>query len=259
MFCWKWPPDGGGGSLTDGFHTPVGSVPKRSCANGIPPMLGTDLAVSLTKARHSKILVAAELLIVYLALLLYIWKFQFRYPLSAAYILLFVLLTILVHRDSSSTLGMTHLMFWSATKAVLFPTLLLLGAQVVAGALLGSLQVPPLDSAGLHRLGRYFAWCLFQQFGVQSFLNNRLIFLVNNRRVSSLLLAVIFGSFHWPNPVLLPLTFLGGYFMADVFARHRNIIPLAAAQALLGSAVPSCFSRTLHHNLRVGPGYYWPL
>jgi len=222
-------------------------------------MLGTNLTVPLTKARHSKLLVAAELLIIYVALLLYIWKFQFRYPFSAAYILVFILLTILVHHDSGATLGTTHLMFWPAIRAILLPTLLLLGAQVVVGALLGTLHLPSLDSAGLHRLGRYFAWCLFQQFGLQSFFNNRLIFLVVNRRLSSFLIAILFASFHWPNPVLLPLTFVGGYFMADVFARHRNIIPLAAAQALLGSAVPSCFSRALHHNLRVGPGYYWPL
>lgn len=222
-------------------------------------MLGTDLAASLTRARCSKLLVFAELVIVYLALLFYIWTFQFRYPFSAAYIFVFVLLTMIVHGDSPASLGVTHLMLWPATKAVMWPTLLLLAAQVVAGALLGTLHLPALDSAGLQRLVRYFAWCLFQQFGAQSFFHNRLIFLVGNRHLSSLLLAVIFGSFHWPNPVLLPLTFVGGYFMAWIFARYRNILPLAAAQALLGSAVPSCFSRALHHNLRVGPGYYWPL
>ncbi len=219
----------------------------------------TDVAAPLSKARYAKLLVLAELAVVYLALLLYIWRFQFRYPYSAAYILGFVLLTMVMHRDSLTTLGVTHHMFWPAVRATILPTLLLLGAQIIAGALLGTLFLPALNTAALFRLGRYFAWCLLQQFGIQSFFNNRLIFLIGNRRLSSLLLAMIFGSLHWPNPVLLPLTFLGGYFMADIFARHRNIIPLGAAQALLGSIVPTCFSRGLHHNLRVGPGYSWPL
>lgn len=219
----------------------------------------TDAAAPLRMTRSAKLLVLAELAVVYLALLLYIWRFQFRHPYSAAYILGFVLLTMVIHRDSLAALGVTHHLFWPALRATIVPTLLLLGAQIVAGALLGTLHLPALNSAALLRLGRYFAWCVFQQFGMQSFFNNRLRSLVGNRRLSSLLLAMIFGSFHWPNPVLLPLTFLGGYFMADIFARHRNIIPLGAAQALLGSIVPACFSRALHHNLRVGPAYDWPL
>ena len=218
-----------------------------------------DVAAPPRKTPFLRLLVLAELAVAYVALLLYIWKFQFRYPYSAAYILGFVLLTMVLHRDSLAALGVTHHMFWPALRAAIVPTLLLLGAQILAGALLGSLRLPPLDSAALSRLGRYFAWCVFQQFGVQSFFTNRLLSLIGNRRLSSLLLATIFGSFHWPNPVLLPLTFLGGYFMADIFARHRNIIPLGAAQALLGSIVPACFSRGLHHNLRVGPAYDWPL
>jgi hypothetical protein len=58
---------------------------------------------------------------------------------------------------------------------------------------------------------------------------------------------------------MVPLTFLGGTAMAWLFARHRNIIPLAVAQAILGSMVWWTFPVRWHHFLRVGPGYYRPL
>jgi hypothetical protein len=46
--------------------------------------------------------------------------------------------------------------------------------------------------------------------------------------------------------------------MAWMFARERNILPLAVGQALLGSLVWWAFPVAWHHMLRVGPGYYSP-
>ena len=84
-------------------------------------------------------------------------------------------------------------------------------------------------------------------------------FLLSSRWLSSLLAGAIFGASHWPNPVLVPVTFLGGTMMAWLFARQRNIIPLTLGQALIGSLVWASFPPEWHHFLRVGPGYYRPL
>src|SRR2546422_464174 len=66
----------------------------------------------------------------------------------------------------------------------------------------------------------------------------------------------IFAAFHIPNPVLMPLTFFGGVILTRVFIRHRNLVPLALAQAVIGTltsiTIPPCW----HHGLRVRPGYY---
>ena len=61
---------------------------------------------------------------------------------------------------------------------------------------------------------------------------------------------------HWPNPVLVPLTFVGGTAMAWMFGRVRNVIPLAIGQALLGVLVGWASPMAWHHHMRVGPGYY---
>ena len=54
----------------------------------------------------------------------------------------------------------------------------------------------------------------------------------------------------------VPLTFFGGVILTRVFIRHRNLVPLALAQAVIGTltsiTIPPCW----HHGLRVGPGYY---
>jgi hypothetical protein len=44
--------------------------------------------------------------------------------------------------------------------------------------------------------------------------------------------------------------------MAWLFGRNRNIIPLAVAQALIGSLAFWAFPVAWHHHLRVGPGYF---
>ena len=67
---------------------------------------------------------------------------------------------------------------------------------------------------------------------------------------------VIFAGLHWPNPVLVPLTFIGGTAMSWLFSRERNIIPLTVGQALLGTLVWWVFPVAWHHGMRVGPGYY---
>jgi len=62
---------------------------------------------------------------------------------------------------------------------------------------------------------------------MNSYLTNRLLATMSSPAIASLLSGTIFAALHWPNPVLIPLTFIGGTAMAWLFARDRNIIPLA--------------------------------
>ena len=66
----------------------------------------------------------------------------------------------------------------------------------------------------------------------------------------------IFAALHWPNPVLVPLTAIGGAIMAALFARERNILPIALGQGMLGTTVWWVFPMAWHHAMRVGPGFY---
>ena len=108
----------------------------------------------------------------------------------------------------------------------------------------------------LSGLGRYFAFSLFQEFGLQSFFTNRLFTIFKKRNTTAWVSAFIFACFHIPNPVLIPVTFLGGYVLSRVFIDHRSLIPLAIAHALIGSLLALVLPLSWHHGLRVGPGYY---
>jgi hypothetical protein len=74
--------------------------------------------------------------------------------------------------------------------------------------------------------------------------------------IAAALSSFIFAALHWPNPVLIPVTLIGGFGMCLLFARQRNILPLTLGQAILGGLTWWAFPIAWHHSMRVGPGYY---
>jgi len=186
----------------------------------------------------------------------YIWRFQFTAPATWIIFPVWLLASFLVHRDTPKTLGWRADNLWPATRraTLLFAAFAVL-LLVVGFALRAPIRIPP-HLLSPRRLWSYFAFCLLQQVALQSLLNNRLMEVISRRWLSSVLAGTIFSALHWPNPVLVPVTFVGGTAMAWVFARERNVIPLAVGQAVLGSLVWWAFPVAWHHSLRVGPGYY---
>jgi hypothetical protein len=189
----------------------------------------------------------------------FIWRGQFSAPLSSLGIPIWLVASFLLHRDTPKTLGMRADNLWPATKqAILVYGIFALSLFMIGIALKQSLHLPP-NYRSFGRLWAYFAFCLLQQIALNSLLMNRLVSLLRVRWVASFAAGVIFAALHWPNPVLVPLTFIAGTAMAAMFDRVRNILPLAAGQALLGSLVWWAFPVAWHHMLRVGPGYYLPI
>ena len=189
----------------------------------------------------------------------FIWRLQFDAPHSWIIFPVWITASFLLHRDKPKTLGWRADNLWAATKQSVLPFLLFAAVCVAVGWWLDEFKRLPPNWVAPRRLWLYFAFCLLQQVALQSFLNNRLMLLAPNRWLSSVLTGLIFGVSHLPNPVLVPVTFVGGVVMARLFATQRNVIPLAIGQALLCSLVWACFPIAWHHFLRVGPGYYrWP-
>ena len=188
----------------------------------------------------------------------YIWQGQLVAPFALVGAVVWLVASFLIHRDTPKALGICPDNLWRATKqaAIVFGTFALL-LFVIGITLRQPLHRPP-NYRSFGRLSTYFAFCLVQQIALNSLLMNRLLFLIGNRRIASAVAGAIFGALHWPNPVLVPLTLLGGTAMAWMFAREKNILPLAVGQALLGSLVWWVFPIAWHHMLRVGPGYYSP-
>ncbi len=197
-----------------------------------------------------------ELLLIYAGILLYIWRWQFTYPRAWMALLAAVLASHVVHREGLHDLGLT----WRGLRAgasAIFP----LAVAVYIPCLLYGFANRTLILAApsqrtLVMFTTYGLWCLFQQYLAQSYIHNRLMCIVRSRHLSSLLVGLMFGAAHIPNPILLVATSLGGFVLAEVFARHRNIWPLALAQMVGGFLIAALSPAALIHNMRVGPGYF---
>ena len=188
----------------------------------------------------------------------FIWEGQFIAPSAWVWGAAWIVASFLFHRDTPKTLGMRADNLWPATRQAAIVYSAFAVALFVIGVALGQPLRPPPNYRSFGRLWTYFAFCLVQQVALNSLLTNRLLSLLKRRWLASLIAGAIFSTLHWPNPVLVPLTLIAGIAMAWMFARERNILPLAAGQSLLGSLAWWAFPIAWHHMLRVGPGYYLP-
>jgi membrane protease YdiL (CAAX protease family) len=109
-------------------------------------------------------------------------------------------------------------------------------------------------SASTHVIA-YAVWSFQQEFILQAFLFLNLLPVFGKRR-AILFSGIAFSVAHLPNPVLMLATLVSGLCFTAVFARHRNVYPLAIAHAVLGLSVAVALPADLHRNMRVGLGYF---
>ena len=186
----------------------------------------------------------------------YIWRLQFTHPSAWLVFPVWLVVSFLAHHDTPKTLGWRADNLWPATRraAVVFGVFIL--ALCAAGLYLDALHRLPAHLISGRRFFGYFSFCVLQQVALNSYLMDRFLSVVERPWVAALLASIIFAALHWPNPVLVPLTLVGGFAMCWLFARERNILPLTLGQAVLGGLVWWAFPIAWHHAMRVGPGYY---
>ena len=202
-------------------------------------------------------LTAAEVLLFYACILTDIWRWQYSHPFVWVVFLAALLASHWVHGDSLRDLGLTGFQLRASAETILPVMTALYAAALIIGLVSGCLEwVLPTRAAVVYFLA-YGSWCLAQQYLAQSYFHHRLMSLIRNRHLSSLLVAFMFGSAHIPNPILVAATTIGGFIFAETFARYRNIWPLALAQAVGGLLVAALTPAALIHNMRVGPGYFF--
>jgi hypothetical protein len=186
----------------------------------------------------------------------YIWQLQRENPNSWLVFPIWLIVSIALHRDTPKTLGWRADNLWPATRQGLTIYAALVFGTGMLGLLSGAYERLQLHAAEPWRFFGYFAFCLLQQVALNSYLTNRLLYALESPRATALLAGAIFAALHWPNPVLVPLTFIGGVVMSWLFSRERNIIPLTIGQAILGTLVWWVLPAAWHHGMRVGPGFY---
>ncbi|HEU5409479.1 MAG TPA: CPBP family intramembrane glutamic endopeptidase [Candidatus Acidoferrales bacterium] len=209
-------------------------------------------------ARTLQLLSLLDVIGIPIYVLLFIWRLQFVAHNSWIVFPAWLLASFLLHRDTPKTLGWRADNLRAAAKWAFVALVIMATLLIATGLILRQPRELPPNFAAPVRLWSYFAFCLLQQAALNSLLTNRLLSLLHKNWLAAFFAGIIFAACHWPNPALVPLTFIGGIVFAWLFARHRNILPLALIQAILGSLAWWSFPVAWHHNLRVGPGYYLP-
>ena len=214
--------------------------------------------VQFTAAQGTtRLCVALEVLLIYAGILYYIWRWQFNHPAFWKLLLAMVILSHVTHRDTLRDLGLYWSELRASAQAVLPLTLAVYLPLIIYGFARHSFVFLMPTKHTVMSFAGYGSWCVFQQYLTQSYFHNRLLNVVRNPHLSSLLVGLMFGAAHIPNPILVVVTTAGGFLLAEVFARHRNIWPLALAQTVGGFLVAALSPSSLIHNMRVGPGYFF--
>jgi hypothetical protein len=198
---------------------------------------------------------ALEVILVYAGIVTYIWSWRSKYAHFWIVLLGIILVSHLLHRDTLQRLGLSFAGMRANAQVVLPLALAVYIPLLAYGFARHALTLTPVNRHAAASLAAYGVWCAFQQYLAQSYFHNRLMEVIRNRHLSSLLVGIIFGSAHIPNPILMVATTVAGVVFAEVFARHRNIWPIALAQTVGGLLIAAVSPASLIHNMRVGPGY----
>ncbi len=186
----------------------------------------------------------------------YIWQLQASTWSSRMVFPVWLAASFALHKDTPKSLGWRTDNFWNAAKRSAFVFVPFIIGLCVVGLALGGLHRSFDHLLTPKHFFGYMAFCLLQQVGLNSYATNRLLGATDSPVRASLMAGTIFAALHWPNPVLVPLTWIGGVAMSWLFARERNILLLTLGQGILGTLVWWAFPMAWHHGMRVGPGFY---
>jgi len=159
-------------------------------------------------------------------------------------------------RDTMTSVGFELSHFTPALKQAALAALPFILALLLIGTLTGQIWLIPPKARSFTSSGRYILWATFQQYGLQGYFHNRLMRAVSKPFWSSTINALVFMSFHFPNPILMIFTLLGGFAFSLIYSKNRNIFALGIVHGLMGLLLSNSFPKELLHNMRVGPGYF---
>ncbi len=167
-------------------------------------------------------------------------------------IVLALTLMVISHRERGenlSDIGFRLDNFASAARLLVLPTV---GAVLLIVAVGWTLNESFISAPWRNRFLLLPLWALVQQYALNGFINRRAQLILGKGTVSVVVVALIFGVLHLPNPLLSLLTFLGGLIWALVYQRHPNLFALALSHSIISIMLALAVSSKWLDNLRVG-------
>lgn len=158
------------------------------------------------------------------------------------------------------------LSLWRGWRRYRFPSLkisLLViggGLTVAVGLVVGANAMGTLHGlfgikAPLEHASGYLVWAVIQQWIQQKFFLRRFEQFTTSGLLASFITACLFAVVHLPNPVLVPVTFVGGWIMSEIYRRYRCLLALGLAHGTVGLAIALSVPDSIQHHMRVGLGY----
>jgi membrane protease YdiL (CAAX protease family) len=176
--------------------------------------------------------------------------------ITAVPVLLALGLMVFSHRARGETLrdiGFRTDNFFASCRLLLLPTLATVVLAVAAGWIANhTLFATPLRA----RFLLLPLWALFQQYALNGFINRRAQLFLGKGAKSIVLVAVVFGLLHLPNPLLAVLTLIAGLVWAFVYQRQPNLFALAISHTVASITLALNLPPHLVNSLRVGFKYF---
>jgi membrane protease YdiL (CAAX protease family) len=189
----------------------------------------------------------------YLLALSIIWGEQFFKPpvlLLAPIMIALCLASNRIHRDSLERVGLHPKNFGRAMR-MSAPWFL---PVVILAAVAWGKKAPSGWDFWFSLFG-YPVWAFAQDYALLSFIGNRLEdALPTEKLLVAPLNAALFSAVHYPNPILMVATFIGGWVFTSIFMKTRHLVPLALLHAAFGVGI-SLATSDMYGAMSVGPGY----
>ena len=112
------------------------------------------------------------------------------------------------------------------------------------------------DGQILKRFSEYVFWAFLQQIGLQIFFTYRMGRIISNPAKAAGVVAVVFSLIHFPNPVLMLFTLIGGFYWSLSYLKAPNLYALAISHGWLAVLALHSIPRSWLHQLRIGPTYW---
>lgn len=174
--------------------------------------------------------------------------------LPVAFALAFMIFSHYERSERARDIGLRVDNFLAAARLLLWPTLTAAALILIISWLIRGkgFALAPLRP----RFLTLPLWALFQQYALQGFINRRAQLSLGKGVKSIVLVAALFSLVHFPNPLLMALTLIGGALWATVYQRVPNLFAPALSHAIASLTLALAVSPNLMNGLRVGLKYF---